>query len=63
MSWFARSLYCPFEIPLEMLEAKPLRVDEAAIEDPLNEDFQFAQAEHRDGALPASPDIALGLRL
>ena len=50
MSWFARSFDRPLEILLEMLEAEPMLVDETAIKGPFDENLQFAQAEHRDGA-------------
>jgi hypothetical protein len=37
-------------------------VDEAAIEGPLDQNFEFAQTEHRDGTLPALPDKGSRLR-
>src|SRR5437763_13335208 len=61
MHWFARPLDRPFEIPHEMLIAEPLRINETTIEHAFNQDLQFAQTEHRNGALPAIPDKAIRL--
>ena len=61
MSVFAGVLGRPFDILLEILEAKPVAIAEAAIEGPFDQDFEFAQAEHRDGGLPALPDKAMRL--
>src|SRR4051794_1219072 len=59
----AGALDRPIEVALEMLEPEPLRIDEATVEGSANQNRQFAQAEHRNGTLPALPDIAAGLRL
>jgi hypothetical protein len=56
-SWSSR--YCSLkqyhpdnsEILLEMFEPKDVGVDEAAVEPFLDQDFQVAHAEHRNGAL------------
>src|SRR5271168_355724 len=63
MARFAGSFDRPSQIPLEILEAEPLLVDKIAIEGPFDQNFQFAQPEHRNCALPALPDMALRLRL
>src|ERR1700730_8407276 len=49
------------EVFLEMVESENVAVDEAAVERFLDQDFQVAHAEHRNGALPADPDIGLCL--
>jgi len=62
MSALARPIDRPFEIAQETIKPNPLRVDEAAIEGPLDQNTEFAQPEHRDGALPALPDKGSRLR-
>ena len=39
-----------------------MSIDEATVESPLDQNLQFAEAEHGDGALPAGPDEAVPLR-
>src|SRR5258707_4208731 len=53
----------PSEILLEMIESKNVAVNEAPVESLLDQNFQFTHAEHRNGALPADPDVILPLRL
>src|SRR5438132_12626888 len=50
------------EILLEMVEPKNVLVDESSVESFLHQNFQVAQAEHRNSALPADPGITLCLR-
>ena len=49
MSRFTGSFDRPFEVPLEILEAESLPVDEATVEGPFDQYFEFTQAEHRNG--------------
>jgi hypothetical protein len=46
-----------------MLKAEPMAVNETAIEGPFDEDLEFGEGEHRNGRLPALPDVAFGLWL
>src|SRR5438874_13025020 len=46
-----------------MFEPKNVAVDETSIERLLYQKLQIAHAQHRNGALPADPDIALRLWL
>src|SRR6266446_10509650 len=60
---FTRALDAPLEILLEIIESKNVAVNEAPVESLLHQNFQVAEAEHRNGALPADPGIIFGLRL
>ena len=52
----------PSEILLEMLEPKDVAVNGASVERFLYQNVQIAHAKHRNGALPADPDVILPLR-
>src|SRR5208283_2106043 len=59
---FARPLDAAFQIPFEIIEAEQVRVDEASLEGPLDQNPQLAKAEHGNRTLPAEPDVAVALR-
>ena len=61
MPWFTRVLDPPSEILHEMFEPKSVAINESPVEGFLYPDVQIAHAKNRNGALPADPDVALGL--
>src|SRR5438046_7466058 len=59
---FAGALDAPPEILLEVFESKNVAVNEAPVERLFDQNYQIAHAQHRNGALPADPDVVLCLR-
>jgi hypothetical protein len=60
--WFARPLDAALQILFEIAEVEKVRLDETAVKGPLDHNSQLAHPEHGNGALPAVPDVAGGLR-
>jgi hypothetical protein len=50
------------QILFEIAEVEKVRLDETAVKGPLDQNSQLAHPEHGNGALPAVPDVAGGLR-